>query len=619
MKGILQLKVFILLLFGSFGFGQLHAQLHKPTWSLLDDRTFSTFDMLTTRLGLAALNDNGSRIILKYENGVFNGVLALNGEATSIIIVDDNVAFVSVFGDGIYQASNKWKDYTKILSHPNIKLLAVRNKNLLATIGGILYYSDDGLSFFQAGGISPGELILAVEILSSSISLAVTGKKMYRSTDGGKNWTAIQNNVDETSSFYYDPVHSSVYAGGNKLFRSLDSGSTWQEITSIFFTLSGPVIGAHDCSGAFYISPLANVHGAMYRSVDQGRFFQEVGPAIFSSTALHKGVVLDRGSTFFWLDNSGLLGVVRDGIDSSITDSVRDHLDVKIDTGVRYSLCNNASPTKFNVSLTYDQCTGIFLDSIKQITPGNTFVAKFTPSSLGDGPAVVIPMSFKATHAGYDSARYRISFHSGITGNIENKFFSVKGLGTTGSPDLAFAPSEINYSPTDLDSIQGQTVTISNPGCDTLIIDTMYSTNPAIFILKPPKFPLFIFPAKLIKQTVTFNPHLSGDYLESIGFESNIGNRFLTLRGVGKPPKVVGSVRTVSQEEIGIFPNPANNILRVRTNQSPGRIFLFDALGRTLRQYEAKTEEIEIDLSDLENGQYVIRIGKINKRFIILR
>ncbi len=613
-------KVLLFVIAFTLTLSEAYAQLHQPTWFLMDDRAMSSFDMLTTRTGLIAVDDNGVRLLCKYDSGAINGIFPVRGSVTSIIIRDQDLAYFTVKGDGIYQAINGWQGFTQILSEANPFLLAVHGSNILANLSGILYYSDDGVTFHQAGKISPADTISAAEILSSQIALAVTGKKVYRSVDGGKNWSVIIDTLDRTNSVYFDRTHNALYIGGSQLMKSLDSGITWQVLSSIFFTLAGPVVGARDCSGNFYLAPDATTHGAMYRSVDQGRFFQEAGPAIFSSVALKKPVVLDRGSTFFWLDQSGLLGVVRDGIDSAITDSVRDHMAVQVDSVIRNPLCNT-TPTNFIVTVSYDQCTGIILDSLKQIAPRSSFSDVFNPGFLGDSGVKDISFTFLATHAGFDTAHYRLRFHSAITENVEEKFFDVIGFGIAGSPDLSLSLSELDFPETGLDSIHKLSVQIINSGCDTLVIDTMFSTNPAIFILDTRKYPVKLPPAKSFLQTISFNPHLVGDYLESMEIISNIGNRFVTLRGTGKTSPTASVEVSPNGNGILFFPNPADNVFSISSKDPlPEKIFLRDQLGKEVLEFNTNRERnFTCDLHSLASSTYFLDFGGGKFESIIIR
>ncbi|MEI8135634.1 MAG: hypothetical protein WCH46_11280 [bacterium] len=586
---------------------------HQPTWELVESRKMSSFDMLTTRTGAFAINDGGYHAIAKYENGKITDVFVAGDLISSVLIKDGNTVFFSVKNDGIYQSSNSWKNYTNIFPEPSATLLAVGNGLMLANLGTQLNYSSDGgATFIPSSGIPVTETITTAEVLNAGIAFALTGKKLYRTMDGGKTWITLLDTLVQTNTIYIDRTRNYIYIGGSRLLRSPDNGGHWDNITSLFFdVLPGPVIGAKDCSGAIYIGPDKATHGSdMYRSVDQGHFFQIAGPTSFSSIRMRKGVVLDRGSTIFYLDSSGLLSVVRDGIDSVISDSVRDRLVIQADTAVNNSLCPGTPATSFAASLIFDQCTGIVLDSLKQTPLSATFTAKFTPGFLGD-TTVTIPMSFHATHSGPDTVHYKLKFHSPTTGNIETKFFDVVGFGVAGSPDIKLSTTEIDFPQTGIDSTHKQTLTISNPGCDLLVIDSVISSNPAVYLIEPKNYPLKIVPGKSNSVAITFNPHLEGEYLESAEIASNVGNKFVTLKGTATTHPVEG-VRIFSEKyNIRIAPNPAQKIISLASDFAlPQHLFLRDVLGREVLPIETgKTNNCLIDVSNFPNGYYFLDFG----------
>jgi hypothetical protein len=600
------------------------AQIHLPSWTLIDTRQMSSFDMLTTRLGLLAINDNGYHAISKYDNGILTDVFTAENFINSLIIRDQNKAYFSVTGLGIFEASNKWKNYNLIFPVSNANIFAVQGDQILANIDGVLSLSNNGgVDFSAAKGIAVTDTVIAAEFFSTKTALAVTGKKLYRSLDGGGNWNLVSPNPRKMNSIYVDHSHKAVYIGGERLIKSFDSGATWQNINSIFFdSLPGPVLGSRDCSGTFYIGPDALTHGSeLLRSVDQARFFQDAGASMFSSIRLRKAVIMDRGSTFFYLDSSGLLGIVRDGIDSTVTDSVRDRIQVVEDSAVTNSLCPGTTPTSFTVSVRFDQCTGIFLDSLKQIDLNPSFSAKFTQSLLTDAAALGIPFVFHANHSGPDTAHYRLKFHSPITGNIEQKFFDVTGFGKAGSPELSIAESQLHFPQTKADSVSILTLTINNPGCDNLIIDTTFSTNTAVFSVGTKAYPLFIAPGKQGIFAVTFTPHIAGEYLESLELHTNAGNRFITLRGSTNEEINTGGVKFKSQTSFKAYPNPTGNILHITSSDKlPKVIIIRDLLGREMTQYyTGGKNEVHLDLHALADGLYIIDLGGSNFERILIR
>jgi hypothetical protein len=333
---------------------------------------------------------------------------------------------------------------------------------------------------------------------------------------------------------------------------------------------------------------------------------------------MKKGVVLDRGSTIFFLDSSGTFSLVHDGIDSVITDSVANRILIQPDSGITNSLCPGTPSTSFAVSILFDQCTGIILDSLKQITPSAPFTMKFTPGFLADS-TIRIPFTYHASHPGWDTAHYRLRFHSPITQNVEQRFFDVIGFGKAGSPDMSLSTIELDFPQTGIDSTHTLSVNVNNPGCGILNLDTVVSTNPAIFILGPKTYPVTVAPGKSATFTVTFNPHFAGDYLESIEVETNIGNRYITLRGTSSSHPLKTADTKDQNGKIRIAPNPADNVLWLTSDSPlPEKIKVFDLLGRQMLEITTdKGFSAHYDLHSLPNGYYFFDCGNELERIVV--
>ncbi len=92
---------------------------------------------------------------------------------------------------------------------------------------------------------------------------------------------------------------------------------------------------------------------------------------------------------------------------------------------------------------------------------------------------------------------------------------------------------------------------------------------------------------------------------------------FLTL------PNTTG-IETVSDEEFSIFPNPVTSLLTVRFNNAvrSGVISIYNIQGLLVKQWPISQNEIDVDVSDLAKGVYVISIDEekaaIRKQFVKL-
>ena len=586
----------------------------NATWKPIDSRRFSAFDMATPKKGLVAIND-GTLLVAKYNNGAIDGLFTPNGIVSSIIIRDTNIAYLSVLGDGIYEASARWTNFTKIRDANRCEMLLVYGTTLIAMIEQKIYYSHDGITFNPSVGINVTDSISAVEAYSSSTLVATADSVLYRSLDGGVTWTKALTNISSIWSLYSDHANKIMYAGGNQLLQSLDSGATWKPLSSIFFDLTGPVVGARDCSGVFYLGAYSHpVRGELLRSVNFGKFFQDVGPAYLSLIHLRKGVVLDRGSTVFWLDSGGVFSVSHDGVDSVVSDSVRDRIAIGIDTILHNSLCSNAGNSSATFRIRYDQCTGIFLDSLKQFELNSAFKINFAPQFVSDSE-IRISYLFRANHEGEDSVRYRLRFHSPITGNLESLVFTLRGIGDGSSAILSLSQTLIDYGKTGIDSLKKRTVKLSNTGCDTLTILDINSSNSVLFQLSSKPLPIKLLPGENTSVAISFTPHVEGDYLESITMITSVGTRYLTVRGSASKSgggDTLDAVREYSSTMPVLYPNPANTTLYISniTTLLSSRISCYDILGRLYKPRILSSDNTNtiIDITTLPPGRYVLCI-----------
>ena len=66
-------------------------------------------------------------------------------------------------------------------------------------------------------------------------------------------------------------------------------------------------------------------------------------------------------------------------------------------------------------------------------------------------------------------------------------------------------------------------------------------------------------------------------------------------------------------EQLEIYPNPANKILSIVSSSKTEKITMFDLLGNEILQ----TQQKEIDVSAFQNGVYFLQIGNSTQKFIV--
>jgi hypothetical protein len=76
-------------------------------------------------------------------------------------------------------------------------------------------------------------------------------------------------------------------------------------------------------------------------------------------------------------------------------------------------------------------------------------------------------------------------------------------------------------------------------------------------------------------------------------------------------------INDIKNSKIKIYPNPTNNIINIeRLNKNENNnIQIFDMQGKLVIT-KIFTEKVMIDLSELDNGVYVIKIGEVAQRIV---
>ncbi len=65
--------------------------------------------------------------------------------------------------------------------------------------------------------------------------------------------------------------------------------------------------------------------------------------------------------------------------------------------------------------------------------------------------------------------------------------------------------------------------------------------------------------------------------------------------------------RVQLQSEIRIYPNPAENTVTVLADNSISRLAIFNNVGQIVQQMETENQRVELNISDLRPGVYVVR------------
>lgn len=143
-----------------------------------------------------------------------------------------------------------WNELADGFNSSEIKAITVDNsdptKVFIATNGQGIYYSTDSGTSWTHSGQNFRIASIAIDPNNSNVIYAGANHELYKSIDGGLNWSIIATPGGEVSSIVFDPTDSAiVYAVSRRehIMYTVDSGSTWTEMQ---YNLQGESHGTTD-------------------------------------------------------------------------------------------------------------------------------------------------------------------------------------------------------------------------------------------------------------------------------------------------------------------------------------------------------------------------------------
>ncbi len=565
-------------------------------------------DFLPTGSGLIAIGLPAPH--LEIWNGYSGaGVFAPPNVITSIVVVDEAHAWCTVKGDGLYYSFDAWRGWQNILTGPSLRLLYA-SKSLIEVNNGIaLQYSINGVIFHSASGILPGDSITSIDRISSKVLVAAGGFHLYQSTDGGASWSPSRTDPRGASqSVYVDPSTGYAFAGGGDTARvSKDSGATWLPLQEgLFANLAGQIVGTHDCSGVWYLTP-NYLRNSMLRTESHGDYLQDVGPASAASIKMIKTVVTDRGSNVYWLDESGLLWLDSTGIDGSLTQPTASSIVIQPPDKVQSDLCS-ATATNFVVAFSSTNCDTLIIDSIALLRASGIVRVSNAQAEFSNALTDSVRLSYTSTKLGVDSVKMRVWVHSKLDSRIGFKNFAFPAVVVAAPAKMALAASTILFGATRVDSSRASSFFLYNRGCEALRVDSIVSSDPQTFPPDKLIFPLAVKGADSIGVTVSFHPHSSGEFIEALEIGTSSGHGFVELRGTGATQARVVNDRTAS---IAIYPNPTRVFLKIQTSKTLTHVDVLDLLGRNVLDCQPTPIDHVINVSSLPAGAYFLSVAGV--------
>ncbi|NTW44778.1 MAG: T9SS type A sorting domain-containing protein [Anaerolineaceae bacterium] len=292
----------------------------------------------TNLFAAAQLNDNPNTWgVLRSTNNGDTWAIVNNGLPNtpywSLSIGDDGTVFLgSGWGRGMFVSTDSGEHWTEAnvglpydsIQHeyPPISTLFKWGTNMLAAVyPGVFLSSNRGVNWVQIGQFGESERVSSFtsrgEILfAGSIFGMYEGGNVYRTTDGGMNWTEKQSGAGGLlSSFFLPSTNGSItgFVTGSEgtILKTTDGGENWtfkpsgttESLRSVFFVSP---------DNSTYTGYSAGNGGTLLKSTDGGETW----------FPLNSGTTNDLLSIFFIDANTGIaagIGVMLKTVDAGIT------------------------------------------------------------------------------------------------------------------------------------------------------------------------------------------------------------------------------------------------------------------------------------------------------------
>lgn len=311
MKALFILKLLFALMVSQVKKIRLLFELKKNHESLFLIKTLSILILLGLSMPINAQ-------WVEKNNGLNGGIVR-----SSVVSSDGTTIFVGLPTEGVFKSTDNggsWSEANTGIENSSVEALTVIGNSIFVGMNGgdgVYRSINNGLSWQQVGlsGISVHSLgVVGTDIYAGTFS------GLYKSTDDGTNWNAVNNGINGTVNAIIG-TGSFVFVGTSEgVFRSSDSGASWTQVSngmpsSSITILSLAFLGSDLYAGSYNSGILKSTdNGVNWTSVNSGITTPStnwVFSLAVSGTKIYAGSFYglfsstDNGSN--WTEDNGLL------------------------------------------------------------------------------------------------------------------------------------------------------------------------------------------------------------------------------------------------------------------------------------------------------------------------
>jgi photosystem II stability/assembly factor-like uncharacterized protein len=574
--------------------------------------------------------------------------LVYRGSINTITTNDSGYIFAGTETDGVYRSTdngNTWNQVNNGLTQNRIFYMTTSpNGNIFASVNGLVYKSSDNgedwmplnlgtiISFVRIIAINSRGCVFAGGVSSTG------GGAICRSTDDGINWTTVTQGNEQVYSMAVNSV-GEIFAGGlgPQIIKSTDNGNSWNFLTNLnngvaYYSPLSLAIGSADivyvgCPGGVFRS---TDDGADWTWQNNGLTLNYMQAILANSVGLvfagtERTIYLSSSSADSWFQFSSGLP------DTTLVLSLNERFDgvVLVGTYNRGLFKSARSTTLFGVD---GRKRLWFSDTASTGTIDTIHVRNHASASLAINSVVSTIPEYSVTpstaiiQAG-DSAGFEIIAHPHargvLTGYVifnSTSFLTYDTISFrlfVGVPLLNVNTQFLEFGTVPIGQSKDTSLTITNPGYDTLSIQTISSTNTEF---SGSTVSLTVPPHGVRQITVKFSPNTCGDQTGLLTFVSNSSTSpdSVSLYGEGLYVVAVNDkpVQPSAQLLAQNFPNPFNPMTRIVFSlPSPilTTVRVYNMLGQEVatlvsQQLNAGEHIVEWDGKDVVSGVYFYRI-----------